>query len=269
MAYPPWNPATNYPVDSIVSYEGVPYQATRYHLSTNTQPPNVEVREIEPLFGQQRGWTVYGGAQPEGSFGGRQAATMTATKRPFDPDDDWTDSVVPNNEFQQGPYFVGESRVEYQGTTNAPSFKCPKADCQVYFTDGFVYDGNVDHFNFTLITNPELVTLGDGRTFYTNGDIEESNTTYVFFFHDAGWAYRRTFEVTFTRADDITVEEVRTFAGAQKYYVRPPFILPVQPFPPFTAWDTPYFRPGNEAFTVNWTLSLSISPLGFKVPNVY
>jgi hypothetical protein len=266
MAYPPWNPTTNYLVDSIVSYNGVPYQATRYHLSTNNDPPNVEVREIEPLFGQQRGWTVYGGAQPAGSFGGRQQASITATKRPYDPDDDWSDSTVPDNQFQQGPYFVGESRVELQGTTNAPSFKCPKGDCQVFFHGGQVYDGSVDHFNFTIITNPVLVTLGDGRTFYTNGDTEESNTSYVFFFHDAGWAYRRTFEVRYMQGED---EVVRTFSGAQKFYIRPPFILQAQPFPPFTAWDTPYFAPGNEAFQVTWSIAEGDIPLGFKVTNVY
>ena len=270
MAYPPWNATTNYPVDSIVSYEGVPYQATRYHLLTNNEPPNVEVREIEPLFGQQRGWTVYGGAQPSGSFGGVQQALMTATKRPYDPDDDWTASSVPNNQEQNGPYGVGKSQVDYQGTTNAPSFKCPKGDCQIFFADGSVYAGIVNHYEFTVIRNPELVTLPNGRTFYQSGPVESSNTDYVFFFHDAGWAYRRTFEVTFKRGlDDPPEEEVKTFAGEQKHYLRPPFILPVQPFPPFTAWDTSYFSPGNEAFTVTWSLGANNAPYEFKVTNVY
>lgn len=269
MAYDPWSPSVNYAVDSIVSYNGVPYQATRYHLPTNNEPPNVEARTIETLFGEQRGWTVYGGPQPAGSFGGRQQADITATLRPYDPDDDWSLSIVPNNEQQDGPYFVGQSRVEYQGTTNAPSFQCPKGDCQVFFNGGAVYSGAVNHFEFTLLTNPELVTLPDGRTFYTNGDIEESNTTYVFFFHDAGWAYRRTFEVTFTRAGDPDTEEVRTFVGAEKYYIRPPFILPVQPFPPFTAWDEPYFAPGNEAFTFTWSLEEGNTGSNFKVTDVY
>jgi hypothetical protein len=266
MAYPPWNPTTSYPVDSIVSYNGVPYQATRYHLSTNNDPPNEEVRTIETLFGPQRGWTVYGGAQPAGSFGGRQQADMTVTKRPYDPDDDWAFSIVPNNQTQDGPYFVGQSRVEYQGTTNAPTLQCPKGDCQVYFNGGAVYSGAVNHFNFTLIGNPVLRTLADGRTYYDNGPIEDTNTIYVFFFHDASWAYRRTFEVRYMQGSD---EIVRTFAGAQKFYIRPPFILQVQPFPPFTAWDEPYFAPGNEAFTVTWSLEDADNPSGFKVTNVY
>jgi hypothetical protein len=265
MAYPPWNPTTSYPVDSIVSYNGVPYQATRYHLSTNNDPPNVEVRTIETLFGPQRGWTVYGGPQPAGSFGGVAFASMTATKQPYDPDDDWTSAIVPSNQEQIGPYFVGGSSTLYQGTNNAPTFQCPKGDCQVFFNGG-VYYGAVNHFEFTVLTNPRLVTLPDGRTFYTNGDLEDTNTTYVFFFHDASWAYRRTFEVRYMQGSD---EIVRTFTGAQKFYIRPPFILPVQPFPPFTAWDEPYFAPGNEAFTVTWSLEDADSPSGFKVTNVY
>jgi hypothetical protein len=267
MAYPPWNPTTSYPVDSIVSYNGVPYQATRYHLSTNNDPPNVEVRTIETLFGEQRGWTVYGGAQPVGSFGGVAFASMTATKQPYDPDDDWASAIVPSNQEQNGPYFVGGSLALFQGTNNAPTFQCPKGDCQVFFNGG-VYYGDVNHFEFVTLNNPRLITLGDGRTIYTNGPVEDTNTTYVFFFHDASWAYRRTFEVTYVQGGETPTQVVRTFPGAQKFYIRD-FIPQVQPYPPFTAWDTPYFAPGNEAFTVTWSLDDGDSPGDFKLTNVY
>lgn len=268
MSYPTWNNATTYLVDSIVYFEGILYQATLYHNPSNTEPPNVEMREVDPLFGPQRGWTIYCGPQPSGSFGGRQQATMTATKQPYDPDDDWTLAMVSNNKYQPSPYGVGFSNTIYQGTNNNPTTPCPKGDCQVYFDNGAVYDGSVNHYEFTILVNPVLVTMPDGRTFYTNGPEAETNTSFVFFFHDAGWAYKRTFECTYKRGGDPVTQESQTFVGEEKFYIRPPFILQVQPFPPFTGWDAPYFAPGNEAFTVSWSSESNNSPFDFKLTNV-
>jgi hypothetical protein len=270
MAYPPWLSTVNYPVDSIVSYEGVPYQATIYHLSSNTQPPNVEVRTVDPLFGPQRGWTVYERPQPAGSFGAIQTAVITATKRPFDPDDDWSSSTVPDNELQQGPYGVGVSEDSLQGTVNSPSFQCPVGDCQVYFDSGNVYTGGVTTGNIVTIQNPVLTTLPSGQTYYNDGPLSTSNTLYVFFTHTGAWAVKRTFEFTMEVIGSPSNEiEIRTVTGQEKFYVQTPIFPYVQPYPPFTAYDTPYFAPGNEVYTVSYGDDFIGSPVSIKLTNVY
>jgi hypothetical protein len=270
MAYQPWLPTVNYPIDSIVTYEGVPYQATIYHLSTNTEPPNVEVRTVDALFGPQRGWTVYERPQPAGSFGAIQTAKQSTTKKPFDPDDDWGGPGIPDNEVQQGPYGVGISDVDFQGTTNNPSFQCPKGDCHVAFTDGSIYTGGVTTGNIVTIQNPVLTTLPSGQTYYANGALSTSNTLYVFYTHTGSWAVKRTFEFTMEVITSSGTEiEIRTVTGQEKFYVQTPIFPYVQPYPPFTAYDTPYFAPGNEVFTVSYGDDLIGSPSIIKLTNVY
>lgn len=269
MSYPLWLATVDYPVDSIVTYDGVPYQATIYHLPTNREPPNVELREVDPLFGPQRGWTVYERPQPAGSFGAIQNAALGTTKRPFDPDDDWNGAPAPDNEIQQGPYGVGQSIVDFQGTINSPSFQCPTGNCHVFFTAGSIYTGNIGS-EFVTIQNPVLTTLPSGQTFYASGPLSSSNTLYVFLTHTAAWAVKRTFEVTMEVIGDPDPEiEVRTITGEEKFYVMTPIFPYVQPYPPFIGWDTPYYAPGNQMFTVNYGDDLIGFPLNIKLTNVY
>jgi hypothetical protein len=216
------------------------------------------MRIVDPTFGLQRGWTIYEKPQPAFSFGGNQICTIGTTKKPINNDDNWDLAIVSGNETLEGPYGVGVSIENYQGTNNSPTLQCPASECHAYFTNGSVYRGDFNAYTFFFtIRNPQLQTLPNGRTFYDNGPDTVVNTLYIWFTHSASWAVKRTFEVTMERFDisGALYLDVRTVVGDPKFYVDSPQILEQQPYPPSTGWDTPYYAPGNEMLTITYDSS--------------
>jgi hypothetical protein len=176
MFYPAWDNATSYPVNSIVSFNGLLYIATFYHDPASTVAPNVEtgLHPVYPaLFGLQRSWTLYS-TLPTGYTASPFSLSYRVLISPVEENDRYFRfNEVP------GIYNEGISREELTGTFTNVNSPCPLDKCVVSIdhVSGPIY-GTSFSYAYTLF-NPVLAPSG---TYYQNGPDNApggTNTLYI------------------------------------------------------------------------------------------
>ena len=189
MSYPTWDDATSYPINSIVWFNNLLYQATFYHDPANTDKPNVEMglHPYDPAFyGSQRGWVIYGVLPPGYSPSPIVLSAFRLIKK-IDPYDDYTIGSV-----DTGPYGEGISEQHFSGSINNPTIPCPANQCGpvLEHLSGSIYGASFG-FMYELV-NPVLAPSGD---YYINGPLNEPgepNTLYVWWSVRSPSLFRRS-----------------------------------------------------------------------------
>lgn len=240
MVYAQWNDTTSYPVNTIVVYNGLLYQATAYHNTSSTDAPNVEMGTIpfDTFFGSQRAWTLY--ATPNG-YGTSQFVPGTSVlKNHQDPNDDYTLS----GEFAPGIYGndQGISNQYYAGSTNNPTTPCPANQCVLTINTqgpgGLAYNST---FGITkTLINP---VKPSGYTYYINGPLNtypDPNTLHVWWEFTAPYCFRRP--VIFSADVDGTIN-TRTLTPTDDNYTN--FTTPIE-----------WYTPSNSSVTFNFIFSI-------------
>ena len=246
MAYPAWDSGTSYPVNSIVSFNGLLYIATFYHDPANTDPPNVEtgLHPSQPaLFGLQRSWTLYS-TLPTGYSASAFVPDVNILTKPIDPNDQYNyiGATVP------GIYGndQGVAQDYYTGTPNAPTSPCPANKCilMTASTNGSVYGNGFQEIR--AIINP---VLGPGG-YYIDGPTNDpaSDTLYVWWGIQAAYGFRRSVTLYCDTFDS-----------------SPSPILKTQTFTPTdnnynvgAATPIEWYAPGNESMTFTGYISFTL-----------
>jgi hypothetical protein len=235
MPYPVWDNSTSYPVNTIVSFNGLLYIATFYHNPASNSPPNVEtgLHPSNPgLFGLQRSWTLYS-TLPTGYSASDYVPDVNILTKPVDVNDQYNflGATVP------GIYGndQGIAQDYYPGTPNATTTPCPANKCILMVTNGLVYGNSFQEIR--SIMNPVLGPSGyyiDGPTNYPAID-----TLYVWWGIQAAYGFRRTVTLYCDTIDSSgnPLLQTKTFTPTDDNYN-------VGPSTPI-GW----YAPGNESTT--------------------
>jgi hypothetical protein len=240
MFYPTWDNATSYPVGSIVSFNGLLYEATFYHNPASTLEPNVEMgaHPTDPIFLTQRSWIIYG-ALPAGYSPSPFVLAPHILIRQVDFNEHYDLSA----QFAPGPYGddQGISKQEYAGSINYPTTPCPAAKCVVSLSH---LGGPIYGTNFQLVKTLYNPVLAPSGTYYIDGPSNpegETNTLYVWWGIQSPNCFRRSVKL-FADTGEVDgsgnpIIEEQTFTPTDNTYSVGP-ATPIE-----------WFAPGNQSVT--------------------
>jgi hypothetical protein len=252
MFYPQWNNTTSYPVNSIVVYNGLLYQATYYHNPASTAEPNVEMGTdpYDPtFFGSQRAWTLYA-TLPAGGGPTPFVPTTNILVRQVDPNDQY--SLM--GQYAPGVYGndQGYSTQEYAGSVNNPTIPCPADKCVVAVSSNAsgIY-GNA----FQLVKELVNPYKPAGSSYYISGGLNPPgtlNTLYVWWGIQAAFCFRRSVKLYCETTDALGNTSIvdNTFVPSDNEY-NVGLSTPIQ-----------WFEPGNQSVTFT-------SYSGFSLQNAF